>query len=68
MLIGGIGFVHDEVEGDLEEVIAFGIYFEFVLNFLDFMFVGGFGRVEVEELVHQGGEVESLIGSENLRC
>lgn len=50
-LEGGVGFVHDEFEGDLEEVVVFGVLHEFVFNKFDGVFVGGLGGVVVEELI-----------------
>ncbi len=62
LLESGVGFVHDEVKGDLEEVVIFGVLHEFVLDDLDCVLVGGLGGVVVEELVDQWSELEGLLG------
>jgi hypothetical protein len=67
-LIVCICLVHYEIEGDLEEVIAFGVLFEFILDFLDLILVVGLGGVEVQELVDKGGEMKGLLRGENLWC
>jgi len=66
LLEGGVGFVHDEIEGDLEEEVAFGVMFEFIFDLLDGSFIGvGLGSVVVEKFIDEGSEVEGLVGSED---
>lgn len=66
LLEGGVGFVDDEIEGDLEEEVAFGELHEFVFDFLDGVFIVGLGSVVVEELIDERGELEGLFGGEGL--
>jgi len=51
-LVVGVVFADDEVKGDLEKVVAFGVKFEFLFDLFDLVLVGRSGSVEVHELVY----------------